>query len=166
MAVPHFRSARGGVRESTPATGGDDVPFEPLVRRLRIRRGGPRTPLPLLPVIAVAAGIGIAYVNQTAHVTTATYQATRLAAEQQQLAARDGQLGNELARLQSSERIIAAAQHLGMHPAARWAFVATSPSAVIGSPQADQLASSQSDSTLQRLVAALSGAFGRSASGR
>jgi hypothetical protein len=53
-----------------------------------------------------------------------------------------------------------------MHPAARWAFVATSPSAVIGSPPADQLASSQSDSTLQQLVAALSGAFGRSANGR
>jgi hypothetical protein len=164
--VPHIRPRRGGARESTPATGVDDVPFEPLVRRLRIRRGGPRTPLPLLPVIAVAAGIGIAYVNQTAHVTTATYQATRLAAEQQQLVARAGQLGSELARLQSSERIIAAAQHLGMHPAARWAFVATSPSPVIGSPPAGQLASSQSDNTLQQLVAAFAGAYGRGVNGR
>ena len=51
-------------------------------------------PLPLLPVIAIAAGIGIAYVNQTAHVTTATYQATRLAAVQQQLVAQDGQLSS------------------------------------------------------------------------
>jgi hypothetical protein len=166
-AVPLFRPARGRARASTPATGGvDDVPLEPLVRRLRIRRGGPRTPLPLLPVIAVAAGIGIAYVNQTAHVTTATYQATRLAAEQQQLLAQSGQLGSELARLQSSERIIAAAQDLGMHPAARWAFVATSPSPVIAGPPADQLASSQSETTLQQLVAALAGAFGRSANGR
>jgi hypothetical protein len=166
-AVPHFRFAHGLARDSTAATGGvDDVPFEPLVRRLRIRRGGPRTPLPLLPVIAVAAGIGIAYVNQTAHVTTATYQATRLAAEQQQLLAQSGQLGSELARLQSSERIIAAAQSLGMHPAARWVFVATSPSPVIAGPAADQLASSQTETTLQQLVAALAGAFGRSANGR
>ena len=164
--MPHIRPVRGVARESTPATGVDDVPFEPLVRRLRIRRGGPRTPLPLLPVIAVAAGIGIAYVNQTAHVTTATYQATRLAAEQQQLVARAGQLGSELARLQSSERIIAAAQDLGMHPAARWANVATSASPVIGAPPSDQLASSQSDSTLQQLVAAFAGAFGRTANGR
>jgi len=165
--VPQFRPARGLARESLPATGGvDDVPMEPLVRGLRIRRGGPRTPLPLLPVIAVAAGIGIAYVNQTAHVTTATYQATRLAAEQQQLVAQAGQLGSELSRLESSERIIAAAQHLGMRPAARWAFVATSPSPVIGSPAPNQLASSQSDSTLQQLVGALAGAFGRSANGR
>jgi cell division protein FtsL len=165
--VPNFRPPRGADREPAPGNGGvDDVPFEPLVRRLRIRRGGPRTPLPLLPVIAIAAGIGIAYVNQTAHVTTATYQATRLAAQQEQLIAQNAQLASELERLQSSERIITAAQNLGMHPAARWANVEASPSPVIGSPPAEQLTSSESNSTLQQLVAALAGDFGGSASGR
>jgi hypothetical protein len=164
--VLHLRSRRGAVRESTPTAGVDDVPFEPLMRRLRVRRGGPRTPLPLLPVIAIAAGVGIAYVNQTAHVTTATYQATRLAADQQVLLAQDGQLSSELARLGSSERIIAAAQSLGMHPAARWAFVVASPAPVIGAPATEQLTSSSSDSTLQQLVAALAGAFGGSAASR
>src|ERR1700731_4130782 len=123
-AVPHLRFAHGVDRGSTPtAAGVDDVPFEPVVRGLRIRRGGPRTPLPLLPVIAVAAGIGIAYVNQTAHVTTATYQATRLASQKQQLVAQNSQLNAELSRLESSERIIAAAQEMGMRPAAKWGFV-------------------------------------------
>jgi hypothetical protein len=158
--VPNNRPPRGADRPS------DDVPFEPLVRRLRIRRGGPRTPLPLLPVIAIAAGIGIAYVNQTAHVTTATYQATKLAAVQEQLVAEDGQLSSELARLGSSERIISAAQTLGMHPAGHWANVEASPAPVIGSPPAEQLTSSESTSTLQQLVAALAGDFGGSATGR
>jgi len=165
--VSNFRPPRGADPQPAPGNGGvDDVPFEPLVRRLRIRRGGPRTPLPLLPVIAIAAGIGIAYVNQTAHATTATYQATSLAAQQEQLDAQNAQLASELARLQSSERIITAAQDLGMHPAARWAKVEASPSAVIGSPPAEQLTSSESNSTLQQLVAALAGDFGGSASGR
>jgi cell division protein FtsL len=166
-AVPNFRPPRGADRAPAPSNGrGDDVPFEPLVRRLRIRRGGPRTPLPLLPIIAIAAGIGIAYVNQTAHVTTATYQATRLAAQQEQLVAEDGQLGSELARLGSSERIISAAQTLGMHQASHWANVVASPSPVIGSPPAEQLTSSETNSTLQQLVAALAGDFGGSTTGR
>jgi hypothetical protein len=165
--VPNFRPPRRADRQSAPANGSaDEVPFEPLVRRLRIRRGGPRTPLPLLPVIAIAAGIGIAYVNQTAHVTTATYQATRLAAQQEQLVAEDGQLSSELARLGSSERIIAAAQTVGMRPAGKWASVVASPAPVIGSPPAEQLTSSESNSTLQQLVAALAGDFGGSATGR
>jgi hypothetical protein len=165
--VPNLRFAHAVDRESTPtAAGVDDVPFEPLVRRLRIRRGGPRTPLPLLPVIAVAAGIGIAYVNQTAHVTTATYQATRLAAKQQQLVAQDSQLGAELSRLQSSERIINAALEMGMRPAEKWAFVVAAPHSVITSPAAEQLTSSESNSTLQQLVGALDGAFDGSGSGR
>jgi len=165
--VPHLRSTPRDQRDQAPATGGvDTVPFEPLVRRFRIRRGGPRTPLPLLPVIAIAAGIGIAYVNQTAHVTTATYQATRLTAEQQQLAAQDGQLSAELSRLSSSERIIAAAQQMGMEPARRWIFVAATPNHVITAPSAEQLTASESNSTLEQLVAALAGAFGGSGSGR
>ena len=165
--MPHLRFAHGVDRASTPtAAGVDDVPFEPLVRRLRIRRGGPRTPLPLLPVIAVAAGIGIAYVNQTAHVTTATYQATRLESQQQQLVAEDSQLGAELSRLESSERIIAAAQHMGMRPASKWAFVAAAPHDVITSPPAEQLTGSDTGTTLQQLVGALDGAFGGSGTGR
>jgi cell division protein FtsL len=162
-----LRFAHGVDHGSTPtAAGVDDVPFEPLVRRLRIRRGGPRTPLPLLPVIAVAAGIGIAYVNQTAHVTTATYQATRLAAQQQQLVAQDSQLSAELSRLEASERIIKAAQDMGMRPAARWALVAALPHNVISSPPAEQLTGSDTNSTLQQLVGALGGAFGGSGTGR
>jgi hypothetical protein len=165
--VPHLRFAPGVDRGSVPtAAGVDDVPFEPLVRRLRIRRGGPRTPLPLLPVIAIAAGIGIAYVNQTAHVTTATYQATRLAAQQQQLVALDSQLSAELSRLESSERIIAAAQGMGMRTAVKWEFVAAAPHNVITSPPADQLTGSDSNGTLQQLVGALDGAFAGSGTGR
>jgi hypothetical protein len=162
-----LRFAPGVDRGSIPtAAGVDDVPFEPLVRRLRIRRGGPRTPLPLLPVIAIAAGIGIAYVNQTAHVTTATYQATRLRAQQQQLVALDSQLSAELSRLESSERIIAAAQGMGMRTAVKWAFVAAAPHNVITSPPADQLTGSDSNGTLQQLVGALDGAFAGSGTGR
>jgi cell division protein FtsL len=164
--VPHLRFAHAVDRASTPTSAGaDDVPFEPLVRRLRIRRGGPRTPLPLLPVIAVAAGIGIAYVNQAAHVTTATYQATRLASQQQQLIAQDSQLNAELSRLQASSWIITAAQNMGMRPAAKWAFVVAAPHNVITSPPAEQLTGSDT-STLQQLVGALDGAFGGSGTGR
>ena len=164
--MPNLRFALGVDRGSTStAAGVDDVPFEPLVRRLRIRRGGPRTPLPLLPVIAVAAGIGIAYVNQTAHVTTATYQATHLIAQQQQLVAQDTQLNAELSRLESSERIIAEAQHMGMRPAAKWAWVVAAPHSVISSPQ-EQLTGSDTSGTLQQLVGALDGAFDGSGSGR
>jgi cell division protein FtsL len=159
--VPNFRFARGVDRASTPtAAGVDDVPFEPLVRRLRIRRGGPRTPLPLLPVIAIAAGIGIAYVNQTAHVTTATYQATRLESQQQQLVAENLQLSAELSRLEASERIINAAQDMGMRPASKWERVVAAPHNVISSPSDDQLTSTDTGDALQQLVGALDGAFG------
>jgi hypothetical protein len=117
--------------------------------------------LPLLPVIAIAAGIGIAYVNQTAHVTTATYQATRLASQQQQLVAQDSQLSAELSRLQSSERIIFAAQEMGMRPAGKWAFVVSAPHNVLTSPPAEQLTGSDTNGTLQQLIGALDGAWGR-----
>ena len=42
----------------------DDLSGVPLdespARRTRLRRGGPRTPLPLLPLIAALAGVGVA----------------------------------------------------------------------------------------------------------
>jgi hypothetical protein len=114
----------------------------------------------LLPVIAIAAGIGIAYVNQTAHVTTATYQATRLESRQQQLVAENLQLGGELSFLESSERIIASAQEMGMRPASKWDLVVAAPHNVITSPP-EQLTSTDTGDTLQQLVGALDGAFGR-----
>jgi cell division protein FtsL len=140
-----------------PAGGGPDLPLEPGARRTRLRRGGPRTPIPLLPVIAVAAGIGIAYVSQTAHATQSTYEASSLAAQHQQLQAQDQQLGDELARLRSSERIVAAAQTLGMQPADQWAYVASKPVQVLPGSPAPQLSRAATTSALQQLVAALSG---------
>jgi cell division protein FtsL len=133
-------------------------------RRPRTRRGGPRTPLPLLPIIGICAGIGIAYVSQTAHLTQATYQASSLAAQQQQLQAQASQLDDELARLRSSARINAAATQLGMKPPARWAYVAAAAQPV-NVPAAPETVAGAGDTTadpVQRLVAALSGTFGPS----
>src|SRR5690242_16611589 len=108
-----------------PAAAAGDVPMEAQQpRRSRLRRGGPRTPLPLLPLIALAAGVGIAYVNQTAHATSATYQLAKLSSQHDQLRIEDEQLSDELARLQSSERIVSAAQQFGMRPAGQWVYVA------------------------------------------
>jgi cell division protein FtsL len=133
-------------------------------RRPRTRRGGPRTPLPLLPVIGICAGIGIAYVSQTAHLTQATYQANSLAAEQRQLQQQALQLDDELARLRSSSRIDAAAQQLGMKPPARWAYVvaAAQPVTVPATPTTASAGGSNGADPVQRLVAALSGSFGPS----
>src|SRR5689334_1282660 len=51
-AVPNpFTSSRASTDDL--ASGADALPVEPGARRVRTRRGGPRTPLPLLPVIAV-----------------------------------------------------------------------------------------------------------------
>jgi cell division protein FtsL len=111
----------------------EQLPLDEPARRQRLRRGGPRTPLPLLPVIAIAAGIGVAYVSQSAHTTAATYEVSSLAAQQQRLKAQDQQLTEELSRLDSSERIVAAAQHLGMRPANQWAYVASQPAQVMPS---------------------------------
>ena len=100
----------------------DDVPVEAApAQRTRLRRGGPRTPLPLLPLIGVVAGIALAYVGQTAHVTSATYHATSLSSEHTTLLQENQRLGDELDRLRSSERIDAAALQLGMRPPAQWA---------------------------------------------
>lgn len=145
---------------------GDDVDVQPSRRRRpRTRRGGPRTPLPLLPIIGICAGIGIAYVSQTAHMTQASYQANSLAAEQQRLQQQDQQLSDELDRLRSSSRISEAAQQLGMKPPAKWAYVTASAQPVDVPPGAQTLTASNGDNTadpVQRLVAALSGSFGPS----
>jgi len=133
-------------------------------RRPRTRRGGPRTPLPLLPVIGICAGIGIAYVSQTAHLTQSTYEAASLATEQRQLQSQTQQLDAELARLRSSSRIDAAAQEYGLKPPARWAYVTAAPQPVNVPPVpavADSNAAGSGD-PMQRLVAALSGTFGPS----
>jgi len=114
----------------------EQLPLDEPARRQRLRRGGPRTPLPLLPVIAIAAGIGVAYVSQSAHATEATYQVSNLSAQQQLLTSQDQQLTEELSRLESSERIVAAAQQLGMRPASQWAYVASQPAQVMPSPPA------------------------------
>jgi hypothetical protein len=99
-------------------------------------------------------------------VTTATYQATHLASQQQQLVALDSQLSAELSRLESSERIITSAQGMGMRPAPKWTFVVAAPHDVITSPPAEQLTGSDTSSTLQQLVGALDGAFDGSGTGR
>lgn len=92
-------------------------------RRARVRRGGPRTPLRLIPLIALLAGVGVAYVSQSAHTTQASYQLGALSQQNEALRARDMQLGSDLARLESTERIVAAAQKMGMRPAGRWSYV-------------------------------------------
>ncbi|MBV8194231.1 MAG: hypothetical protein JOY80_01740 [Candidatus Dormibacteraeota bacterium] len=153
------------MRRSTHRTGRarpiDDLPMDVGEPRARLRRGGPRTPLPLVPLIAIAAGVGLGYVSQSAHTTQATYEASALASQQRQLQGQNAQLGDELARLESSERIVAAAQQLGMRPAGSWAYVASQPVQVLPPSPAPREASSSSDA-LQQLVGALSGAAGSS----
>jgi hypothetical protein len=90
--------------------------------RSRRRRGGPRTPLPLLPIIAICTGVGLAYVNQTAKATQDNYDQSHLIYQQQQLITQDQQLGDQLASLSSSSRIIAAAERLGMVPGGTWTY--------------------------------------------
>lgn len=139
----------------------DDVPFVPEhERQSRLRRRGPRTPLPLLGVIAVAAGIGVAYVNQTARATQETYQATSLQSEQQDLTAENSKLSDQLSRLEASERIVAAAQALGMKPAGSWTYVAANPVPVITQSPPSGGGSNQPSDPVQRVVAAVGSAFG------
>ena len=147
------------------SAGAEDVePHASRRRRPRTRRGGPRTPLPLLPIIGICAGIGIAYVSQTAHLTQASYQANSLAATQQQLQQQAQQLGDELDRLRSSSRISQAATQLGMKPPAKWAYVTASaqPVSVPGSAENASNGGNTTTDPVQRLVAALSGTFGPS----
>jgi len=130
----------------------EQLPLDEPARRQRLRRGGPRTPLPLLPVIAIAAGIGVAYVSQSAHTTAATYEVSTLTAQKASLTAENQQLSDELSRLESSERIVAAAQQLGMRPAGQWAYVASQPTDVM--PPATAQTASSSDPA-RDLIAAL-----------
>jgi hypothetical protein len=151
-------------RTSRPQLPADDLTGVPLdetpARRTRLRRGGPRTPLPLLPLIAALAGVGVAYVSQSAHSTQATYQAVSLSAENQQLLTQDSQLGDDLARLESAERIVAAAQLLGMRPAGHWSYVDVVVKPVVSVPAPVLATQPGSDDPLQQLVAAVGGAFG------
>jgi cell division protein FtsL len=157
-AVPSRQSKNNASARAGAGRDVDLLPIEASGRRSRLRRGGPRTPLPLLPLIAVGAGIGIAYVSQTAHATQSTYRAANLTAQQQHLNTEYVQLSDELARLQSSERIVAAAQHLGMRPASSWAYIASHPVQVL--PSVPPQLTAMSGDALQELVAALSGAAG------
>lgn len=142
----------------------DDLSGVPLdespARRTRLRRGGPRTPLPLLPLIAALAGVGVAYVSQSAHSTQATYQAVSLASQNEQLRNQDSQLGDELARLESAERIVVAAQQFGMRPAGRWSYVAGQLQPVVKVPAPQLATQPRSGDPLQQFVAAIGGAVG------
>lgn len=132
---------------TTPAAG--------RVARERRRRGGPRTPLPLLPVIAICAGVGLAYVNETAKATKDTYNETTLITQQQQLSNEDQQLGAQLSRLEAASQIISEAQRLGMVPAGTWTYASSPPRSLV-SPHAAELAA---PSTQPPSTAGLSGAL-------
>jgi hypothetical protein len=148
-------------RSQHPPDDLDAVPLdEAPARRTRLRRGGPRTPLPLLPLIAALAGVGIAYVSQSAHSTQATYQAAALTSQNQQLLGQDGQLGDELARLESAERIVAAARQLGMRPAGRWSYVDAQLKPVVSVPAPLLSTQPGSGDPFQQFVAAVGGAVG------
>lgn len=142
----------------------DDLASVPLDeaprRRTRLRRGGPRTPLPLLPLIAALAGVGVAYVSQTAHATQATYRAGALAAQNEQLRSRDAQLGDDLARLESAARIVAAAQRLGMRPSEHWSYVDVQLKPVIATPSPALAGSPGGSDPLEQFVAAVGDALG------
>jgi hypothetical protein len=142
----------------------DDLTGVPLdespARRTRLRRGGPRTPLPLLPLIAALAGVGVAYVSQSAHSTSATYQAVVLSDQNQQLRGQNAQLGDQLARLESAERIVAAAQKLGMRPAGHWSYVNVPLKPVVKVPGPLIAAQPGGGDPLQQFVASVGGALG------
>ena len=151
-------------RTRRPTAPPDDLAAVPLdaapVRRTRLRRGGPRTPLPLVPLIAALAGVGVAYVSQSAHATQATYQVGSLSEQNQQLSAQDAQLGDDLARLESAERIVAAAQRLGMRPATHWSYVDAQLKQVVTVPSTALTSGPASADPLEQLIAAVGGVFG------
>ncbi len=141
------------------------VPIEPVqIRRSRTRRGGPRTPLPLVGLIAIAAGVGVAYVAQVAHATQATYEASQLQRDESQLRTEASRLDDQLARLHATERVVAAAQQLGMRPAGQWAYVASQKVVVIEVPNPKPATQVASGDPLQHFIAVIGGAFGVEAS--
>lgn len=126
--------------------------------RVRVRRGGPRAPLLLLPFIGLGAGIGVAYVAQAAHLTQAGYVQSTLAAEQAQLRQTDQQLGDEIARLRSPARIDAAAHQLGMQPPTRWSYVAAQPAPIAPARGPDTpVTATTNDGAVDHVVDALRG---------
>ena len=137
------------------------VPFDAIPeRRGRTRRGGPRTPLSLVGLIAVLCGVGVAYVGQMAHATESTYEAGTLQVDQVDLRTQAAHLDDELARQRATERIVAAAQVLGMRPAGQWAYVAARPVAVLPAPNAVLASTAIPTDPLQRFIATLGGAVG------
>ena len=135
---------------------------EATPRRTRLRRGGPHAPFPVLPLIAALTGIGVAYVSQSAHSTAATYQATSLVATNQLLQNQDAQLNDDLARLQSTERIVAAAQKMGMRPAAHWTYLSTPLTPVVPAPSSQLTGNSTAhdQNLIAQLIADVSSIFG------
>lgn len=137
------------------------APTAAAPERVRTRRGGPHAPLPLLPLIGLCAGIGIAYVAQTAHLTQTSYQQSTLAAQQADLQRQDAQLADDLARLRSPVRIDAAAQRLGLRPPSKWIYVAAAPAPI--APPATITASTATPAgsdPLGHVVEAMVGSFG------
>jgi hypothetical protein len=148
-------------RTQLPSDDLDAVPLDHVpARRTRLRRGGPRTPLPLLPIIAAFAGVGVAYISQSAHSTQATYTAAALSDQNQQLRNQDGQLGDDLARLESAARIVAAAQQLGMRPAGHWSYIDAQLKPVVAVPAPLFAAQPGGSDPLQQFVATVGGAVG------
>lgn len=136
------------------------VPLDaPSSRRSRTQRGGSHAPLLLMPVIAIVAGVAIAYVSQTAHATTATYQASTLQSQQRDLQLQNSRDGEQLAQLQSTERIAAAAQQIGLRPAGQWSYVASVPAQFVTPSAPSVVAQAEPSDPFQRLVATLSTPF-------
>ncbi len=138
---------------ATALPSGEAEGIRPL--RDRRRRGGPRTPLPLLPIIAVCAGVGLAYVNQTAKATQDNYNETHLIYQQQQLITESQQLGDQLASLSGSSRIIAQARKLGMVTGGTWTYAeapATGGSATVAATRPRPASTGQAEAALSALA--------------
>jgi hypothetical protein len=116
----------------------------------------------LLLIIAVATGVGIAYVSQTASATQTTYNATSLIQTQEQLVAQDQQLGDKLSQLLAGERIITQARRLGMVEGGSWLYATATPEQVVPPPSSQVVDASKqqgADSAVDLLIGALSGDF-------